>query len=259
VDINPLPLACAKKLIEGEALELTDFPVTPKDIRSYAVKSKLRAREPLREGFEFLVHDLEEWALRGESFDLVLTPWFIDVSPFPAGRLFALINQVLKPGGFWLNHGPVGFNKRMLSQYYSVEEVLHLASKTGFKVLKQTVDRLPYFQHPDSGYWRLEQALSFAAEKVSPCADPGSRQSSELPAWVEDTGKPIETALATEEMQKGFEFSLALCKKLRERKSIRELAGELSQDFALTVEQAEYLISSTLMQWQDLNRYNPMK
>ncbi|MES2964840.1 MAG: hypothetical protein V4760_13195, partial [Bdellovibrionota bacterium] len=80
VDVNPILLACAKRVIEGERLSLVEFPAVPKDMNSFSLVSALLAPEPV-EGMEFIVSDLSDWGLREGTFDWVVTPWFIDVAP----------------------------------------------------------------------------------------------------------------------------------------------------------------------------------
>src|SRR5262249_25249402 len=107
VDLNPLLLSLAQRLVRGESLELIEFPTVPPILERFAIKSKLSAPQLLGNEFEFLVHDLEEWAFAENSVDLVVTCWLIDVVSIAPRRLFSLINRVLKPNGRWLNYGPL--------------------------------------------------------------------------------------------------------------------------------------------------------
>jgi SAM-dependent methyltransferase len=259
VDLNPFLLSCAQRLTRGEALELYEFPTVPVDLPSFARRAKLSSPEAVPSGLEFLVHNLDEWGFREGVFDLVVTHWVIDAIPMSPQRLFALINRALKPGGTWLNIGPVGFNRRTLSQYYSREEVLALVEKASLQVLAQSWTAQPYFHNPSSSHWRTEHVLSFAAKKTGEAAAPEERDPVELPEWLDDPTQPIELPADLAELSRSYAFCLDLLKRLEKRPSLQVLAPEMAQAHGLTPEQAEYAVGNTLMQWVDASRHNPMK
>jgi SAM-dependent methyltransferase len=259
VDISPLLLACAKRVIEGEPLALMEFPIIPRDLASFALKSELQCPAPLARGLEFLVHDLDEWAFRDKSFDLVITSWLIDVIPIPPPRLFSLINRVLKDGGHWLNLGPLGFNKRMLARYYSLEEVVELVGAARFELLSTDYSVVPYLQHPASGHGRTEGVLTFLARKTADAPIVDRSQGSELPDWVADTARPVRVAFDASEIKKGYEFSAHLLGKLGSSSSIDSLARDVSASFGMPQTQAKYLVTGMLLRLHDAARKNPMK
>jgi len=260
VDINAFLLSCAQRLIRGEQLELMEFPTLPVDIAAFSRRATLSCSEPVREGLGFLIHDLDEWAFRDQSADLVVTHWLIDVVPIPPARLFSLINRVLKADGLWLNIGPVGFNKRTLALYYSTEEVLGLVEKARFEVVSKSSSRTPYFQNPSSSHWRTEQVLGFMARKAGECSTVEERDKLELPEWLENTRRPVELPLELNELKRSYAFCSDLIRRLSDGKpSVEALAQALGPEHGLTPEQAEHLVGTLLMQWTDASRHNPMK
>jgi len=259
VDISPLLLSCAKRVIEGETLELMEFPIIPKDLQSFALRSEARCPEPRATGFEFLVHDLDEWAFRDRSFDLVITSWLIDVVPIPPPRLFSLINRVLKEGGHWLNLGPLGFNKRMLARYYSLEEVVAIVEAAKFDILSRDSSVVPYLQHPASAHGRTEGVLTFLARKEADAPLIDRAPASELPDWVADTSRPVRLAVDAHELKKGHEFSAHLLGKLSASSSIDALAKDVASSFGFPLLQAKYLVTGILVRLHDSARRNPMK
>jgi hypothetical protein len=259
VDVNPFPLSCARRVIQGEALELLEFPTVPRDLDSFAVKSTLRCPDPIGDGFEFLCHDVQEWAFAEAQFDLVVTPWFIDAVPMATPRLFALINQALTKNGTWLNVGPIGFNKRMLARYYSREEVLSLVEAAGFEIVTTEFTPLPYFHNPRSGHWRTEHVLAFAARKKNEVVLGEGPDPPAIPDWAGDTTRPVRVSLPAEELKKSFAFCLDLLGRLPQGRSIRDLAKAMASKHGLTEAQAEHVIRGTLLQWLDQRRSNPMK
>ena len=48
---------------------------------------------------------------RGEAFGVVVTPWLLDVVEAPPADVVQRINPLLCPGGLWINHGSVAFDR----------------------------------------------------------------------------------------------------------------------------------------------------
>lgn len=263
IDHNPLELALARRVMQGEELDLWEMPTVPRASDAFAVKSRLRAPEPIGEGFEVLAHDLAEWSLADGRFDLVVTPWFVDAVPIATRVLFARINRALAPGGTWLDVGPLGFNKRVLARYYGREEVMELVERAGFRVDRLTSARLPYFHNPSSGHWRIEEVVAFAATKVREAEVPGDAENEgdrdEGVEWLADTTKPVKPTFALGDLKKHHAFASDLLGRLAQNKSIRELAKAMASKHGLAEAQAEELIRATLAQWQRVGRTNPMR
>ncbi len=187
VDLNPLLLACAARIVRGEKLELMELPSMPADVGAQVKRVTLACDAPLKEGFEVLVNDLEDWALKDASFDLVVTHWVMDAVPMPPAQLFSLINRALVPNGHWLNVGPTGFNTRVLAQNYARDEVVDLAERCELEVLGSQLARVPYFQNPSSAHWRTEQVFAFIARKKGECSEAPGEELPHLPEWLERT------------------------------------------------------------------------
>jgi SAM-dependent methyltransferase len=257
VDLSPLLLSCAARVARGEKLTLVELPPMPASVEDQAVRTTLSCAQPLSEGFEVLVNDLEEWALRDAAFDLVVTHWVIDAVPTPAAQLFSLINRALKPGGRWLNLGPTGFNSRVLANNFSREEVVGLAEKCGFALLGSEVARLPYFQNPRSAHWRTEQVFAFVAEKKAECSEAPGAGVGPLPGWLEDRKQPIALSADVGELARSYRFCAELLDALQPgTTTLEQLVQQLGPKHGLTPEQAEHLIGGTLLQWVALGRQN---
>jgi SAM-dependent methyltransferase len=256
VDLSPLLLSCAARIVRGEKLTLVELPPMPADVADQAVKVTLSCEQPLQTGFEVLVNDLEEWALKDATFDLVVTHWVIDAVPTPPAQLFSLINRALKPQGRWLNLGPVGFNSRVLANNLGREEVVGLVEKSGFGLLGSEVARLPYFQNPRSSTWRTEQVFAFLAEKRGECPEAPGEAVGHLPTWLEDPRAPIELAANVGELSRSYRFCAELLDALKPGTTLEQLVQTLAPKHGLSPEQAEHLIGGTLMQWVALGRQN---
>ncbi|MEM6290039.1 MAG: methyltransferase domain-containing protein [Myxococcota bacterium] len=186
VDINPVPFFIARRLIAGETEEMVEFPRSPRDSEHAAVDRTLACPNPGVDGFHFLFADGLAPPVPDASFDAVFTPWFIDQVPKDLRTLLPEIHRVLRPGGVWINHGPLLFHPSHTppSARYREDELYELMEDAGFEVDAKRWDRLLYMQSPAGSQGRTEGVLSFAARKValrSTIAEEDAR-----PAWLDD-------------------------------------------------------------------------
>ena len=142
LDTNPLPLLVAEKLVRGETVALPEFPVAPDSDDHVVVTQHLRCLDHVRDGFTFLFADALRPPFAPGSLDAVLTPWFIDVVRTDVRETAAAINRVLRPGGLWINVGPLRFRNE-LSRQYAIEEVWDIVEQTGFAVLARARADIP--------------------------------------------------------------------------------------------------------------------
>ncbi|MEW6057510.1 MAG: methyltransferase domain-containing protein [Bdellovibrionota bacterium] len=166
MDRNLVPFLAAKKIVTGSEVELYEFPLVPRELNSYAVKTKLVSRFVGQvSNFHFFLADARALPIKNASFDTVFTPWFIDVVDQSFDELLSTLSNILKPQGRWINFGPVGFKNAQAALQYSKEEVLEKVEKAGFQVTQATHEVVPYFQSPLSCHGRLERVLTFNAIK----------------------------------------------------------------------------------------------
>ncbi len=257
VDINPLLLSVAQQIVAGKTVNLIHFPTYPKDSDSYSLRLELAAPESYSSDFDFVVHDIGEWGFGEQKFDLVLTPWFIDVAPVPPARLFSQINSVLKPGGHWINFGPIGFNKLHLADSFSLEEVVELVKMSGFDLTQKRYEKVPHLEDPHSNHSRVERTLTFCARKTENREVVDAHYGPAVPPWLKDFSLPVQFPGALEILQRSLSFSLDLAMHAPQGMSIRQLAAAMSSRHKIPQENAEFLVQSTLKSWLAANRYNP--
>ena len=99
------------------------------------------------------------------SFDTVITPWFLDVIPQTIVEYLKRINAVLKKEGHWIYFGPSSFHKNSIEQQYSGKEIKAIALAQGFEVVKEFYTEVPYLQSPNSGQQRFENVLYLSCRK----------------------------------------------------------------------------------------------
>ncbi|KXH43500.1 hypothetical protein CSAL01_12854 [Colletotrichum salicis] len=99
---------------------------------------------------KFIEGDFLEMFPEDGQFDAVVTLFFIDIGNNIIDFL-SNIHRLLKPGGTWINLGPLKYGTHTALQL-SAEEVLHLADLIGFDVdlsSRKSIDSL-YAQQPES-------------------------------------------------------------------------------------------------------------
>jgi uncharacterized protein YbaR (Trm112 family) len=226
LDLNPLPLLIAGRLIRGESLELDEFPVSPTTDRCMVVRQRLQAPSQAGERLCFAFADALEPPLRPGTVDAILTPWFVDSVPVDLRETLAIINRALRPGGLWLQIGPLNFNT-VLSRTYLIEEVLELAERAGLRVLSHFEERVPYFDSPFSGSWREETLYCLAAEKVTeaPIVQPRPK----VPHWVADPDLPIPISSELIAMARTSAFTTMVMSLIDGTQSISYIATALAE------------------------------
>ena len=119
------------------------------------------------------LHHLDRWVADGteppfadQTFDTVVTPWFIDQVPPDRPQFLTRIGRQLKPDGRWLNVGPLLYPPETpMSRRYAREEVFALAHDAGFHVDRWAAASRPYLVTPLNGRGKVEWVLTFLASR----------------------------------------------------------------------------------------------
>jgi hypothetical protein len=226
LDLNPLPLLVAEKLIRGETVELPEFPVAPHGEDDVVISRRLRCPFQLREGFSFLFADALRPPFAAHSLDTVLTAWFVDATGRDFREIAAVINRILRPGGLWLNLGPLRF-KHSLASNYTIEEIWDLVAASAFELGQRGRDDVPYFDSPVSGSRRIETVFSFAARKTgeaNPFASPSA-----VPPWIADASLAIPLTPRLTALGRRSVFAGSVISLIDGTRSLTEVAAEMGR------------------------------
>jgi SAM-dependent methyltransferase len=226
LDLNPLPLLIAERLVRGAPLELDEFPVSPTTDRNMVVRQRLSAPAEADERFRFAFADALAPPLRPGTVDAVLTPWFVDAIPIDLRESLAAINRALRPGGLWIQIGPLNFDT-VLSKTYLIEEVLELTERAGFRVLSHFQERVSYFDSPFSGSWREETVYCLAAEKEKE-AGAFERRPTVAP-WVGNPALPIPVSDELISMARTTAFTTMVMSLIDGTRSISDIATAMAE------------------------------
>ena len=171
-----------------------------------------------------------------ESFDTVVTPWFVDIVAADLAELAPRINRLLRQGGRWLNFGSLSFGHREAALCYTREETLDILREQGFECVIEREAELPYMRSPASRHARLETVVAFAAARRAPATAPAEHQS--LPDWLLDENRAVPllpqfemTAVAT----RIYAFVMSL---IDGRRSARDIAQVLVAQKLMTADEA---------------------
>ena len=236
VDINPLLLLAAHRIVSGGSVSLYEFPLAPRRLDDHAILRELTAPRPVDERFHLLFADALRAPFAAESFDTVVTPWFVDIVAADLAELAPRINRLLRQGGRWLNFGSLSFGHREAALCYTREETLDILREQGFECVIEREAELPYMRSPASRHARLETVVAFAAARRAPATAPAEHQS--LPDWLLDENRAVPllpqfemTAVAT----RIYAFVMSL---IDGRRSARDIAQVLVAQKLMTADEA---------------------
>jgi hypothetical protein len=168
VDIDPYLLVVASRVVRGEQVRLTEASLKVIDDAEVSRQWSLVASSgPLDAGvFSFVFADGVAPPFEQESFDTVVTPWFIDQVPRDLPSFFGTLRRLLRPGGRWLNQGPLVYPEQTpFARRYARRELFDVASAAGFTLGEWSRVSQPYLVSPVSGNGKLESVLSFVATR----------------------------------------------------------------------------------------------
>jgi hypothetical protein len=244
LDVNPLPFVIAKRLAAGEALQLFELPLRPRDSGHTFVDRTLRASALPDANFHFLFADGLTPPLVDGSIDTLLTPWFIDQIPTDMATLVPEIGRVLADGGRWVNFGPLLYQPThtRLAHRYCFDEVLELAREAGFEVERHTIERMRYMESPACCQGRTELVLTFSAIKGEPIARPEPARA----AWREDLDAPVPRFAGLAEYQPPHPMFAAVAALIDGQRSARAIAAVLVAQHGLPADEAPAAVQACL-------------
>lgn len=192
IDLNPFLLLTAQRLAMGITENLVEIPALPRSDRC-VVAQELYARAPLRDDamqrFHWLAADVSQLPLADQSINTLITPWLIDIVAEPLPGLVARFNQLLQPGGLWVNTGPLSFLQHDAEHRYTQPEVEEIISACGFEIVESESRTVNYLCSPHSANGRVETVWSFAARKVHAIDTPADFNP--LPVWLTEPNLAI--------------------------------------------------------------------
>lgn len=254
LDFNPLLLLIAKQLVQGKELQMHEFPIAPKSMSDVAVLRTLSAPEESGADFSFILADVSRPPFAAASFDTIVTPWLIDIVSEDLPIFAARINQLLKPGGRWINFGSLNFDHPERSRRYSPEEVLLIVEETGFSAPKLSQATLPYMCSPASCHGRQETVFTFCAIKEKEVRKPGRHKA--LPDWIVVGNEPVPLLPSFKTQTLSTQIYSFIMSLVDGKRSIADMAKVLEQQKLMSRKEAEPAIRNFLTRMYDDSQRN---
>jgi len=170
VDVDPFLLTIAEAVVRGAAVPLTETSVNAPEVdpvsRAWTLSAPSGPLGP--EVFHFVLADGTEPPFADQTFDTVVTPWFIDQVPTDLEALLRRVHGLLVPGGRWINHGPLIYRPDVLpiARWYSRQEIFDLAGAVGFRLGAWESAPQRHLVSPLTGRGLIENVLTFEASRA---------------------------------------------------------------------------------------------
>jgi len=235
LDINPLNAFVARRILAGEQVSMYEFPIAPRDMQGHAILRRLAAPAPVDVPVELVLADASWAPFAPGGFDLVITPWLIDVLDEDLASFAPRINALLEPGGRWVNTGSLAFAQSDPALRYSLEEVLDIAARAGFTRPETDERRMPYMCSPASRHARMESVVTFCAVKERAVDMPAHAS---LPVWLADSRSPVPALPEFRSAALTMRICGYLATLIDGRRSIVDMAQVLEKERLMTTEDA---------------------
>ncbi len=183
LDRHPLLAYLSKRMIKDQAsIELPEMRLYPhhEPGGTHVWQLSCPGAEPaLHESWNVIAGDAWSAPFRPASFDMIVTPWFMDINGRDARDLIALVERLLRPGGVWLNHGPFLYPDDLPEACkYTPQELRKLLSMAGYTLEFDRFALEPYTWSPLNQRGRTEEVWTFLARAA---ADRSHLQSAAIP------------------------------------------------------------------------------
>jgi hypothetical protein len=249
VDLNPLLTYVGYRVCLGDVVELTEFPLAPLTAEQAAIPRSLKAPEPARPGLLFALADIMRPPFRPGTFDLVVTPWLLDVIEGGAAPVLARVNHLLADGGMWINHGSVAFQNSDPALRLTLEELSCLAEEMGFQPTANREATLPYMNCPDSRHGRTELVSTSSALKVVSLKKPEKHRA--LPDWIVGGKCPVPALPAFQTQAMSTRVHAFIMSLIDGRRSLKDMAREMEAQQLMSRQEAEQALRGFLIKMYD--------
>ena len=185
LDLDPVLSVAAHQVLGGATLTVCEANLEiheqAQSLREWVLVAPRGPVDPDR--FQLLIADALEPPFKEASFDTVVTPWFIDEGPADVRELISTVARSLRPGGRWINSGPLLYHDDVaITRRFGREELFDLASRADLDIEAWRTDSEPYLVSALNGRGRIEWLLTFAARKTESSRPSGCYE--DPPGWL---------------------------------------------------------------------------
>ncbi len=253
LDFNPLLQLALQRIAEGETVELFEFPLAPRTLDDHAILRAHRAPAATKPGLHVVLGDALRAPFKPNSFDVVVTPWLVDILPDDFATFCRRINCLLVDKGRWLNLGSLQFGHSGFERQYSPEECAALIETAGFDAPTTEEATVPYLSSPASRHGRRETVLAWQAVKIRKTRKPD--RYSTLPDWLVKGTDPVPLLEAFGMQAATTRIHAGLMALIDGKRSLKDMAKILVSQRVMTSADAEPAVRRFLTKmYQDSQR-----
>ncbi len=249
LELNPYLSTLTRKLADGETINLVEFPLAPDRGEHSALLRALSAPAASSSGFEVVLADVMRPPFRDGSFELIVTPWLLDVIDGHPADLLGLINRMLVDGGRWLFQGSLAFQKADPARNINLDELQDIAAARGFEVAPVQESEQPYLNCPESRHGRRERIITFAARKVAEAERVSMQQT--LPDWLAQGLEPIPALPAFQNQAMATRIHAFIMSLIDGQRSLKDMAEVMEAQQLMPKAEAEVAIRGFLIKMFD--------
>ncbi len=249
LDFNPLLMLLAARLGAGDTLEMVEFPLAPRQLTDSAVVRKLSADTSPATPTQWVLGDALRAPFAQGSFDLVVTPWLLDIVSEPPAAFAPRINALLAANGSWLNFGSVAFRGADPVENIGVEELIEACVSAGFTEGATIEQELPYLKSPASRHSRVETLVAQRYDK-SKDVKPNARWRA-LPDWIVVGKTPVPASEAFLQQAAATRIHAFIMALIDGKRSLEEMAAIMEQQNLMPAADAIVAIRGFLIKMHD--------
>jgi hypothetical protein len=249
LDNNPLFMSLLNDLAAGHSRQLTEFPLAPDSASHTAINRTLSAPVPADPGLIALLADGLRAPLQSASFDLVVTPWFLDVIDATPADVAARINRLLAASGTWINHGSLAFSGPDPATHLSLNEFMELMTEHGFADAVSAEQEVPYMDCPQSRHSRRERVVTTRATKIAETRQPKRHQA--LPEWIVTGREPVPLRPEFQTQAMSTRIHAFIMSLIDGKRSLNDMAALMEEQRLMTKREGEQAIRGFLIKMFD--------
>jgi len=249
LDFNPLLAYVGHRAAAGETVALVEFPLAPRTPDAAAIERALEAPEPARPGLEFVLADALRAPFRAGSFDLVVTPWLLDVCGESAATALARLNGLLAEDGTWIHHGSVAFAGPDPAERLTLAELEAAAGTAGFTDLAAAEACMPYMDCPDSRHGRREWVVTLRGRKARQVKAPENHRG--LPDWIVEGRAPVPVLPDFQTQAMTMRMHAFIMSLIDGRRSLKDMAQVMEEQRLMPRQEAETALRGFLVKMYD--------
>lgn len=247
LDLNPLLTRIGALACEGESTELTELPRFPLSVEDAVVDHTLAPPEAVPHGPVFLLGDAFAPPFEDETFDLLVTPWFVDIVPEVFSALAARLARQLAPEGRWVSFGPLSFERQGPADRLTPEEVADVLEASGWEVLQAGTETVKYLHSPHAMPRRNEEVFAFEARRPAALGDVAPFVF--YPEWMTDPRQPIPADPRFDAMRAERIFDVEILKCIDGRTTIEDLVVILASQYGLAEDRCRATVERFFARW----------